>query len=45
MVAQRDAVLLLLILDFVSLPNKSLGGPGNTKVRGRRHCTNVLFSQ
>ena len=41
--AQRDAVLLLSLLDFVSLPNKSLGGPGNTKVRVRRHSTNVLF--
>ena len=31
-VTQRATFLLLSLLCFVSLPNKRLGGPGNTKV-------------
>ena len=34
MVTQRTVVLLLSFLCFMSLPNKRLGGPRNTKVCG-----------
>ena len=36
---------ILSLLRFMSLPNKRLGGPGNTKVPGFRHCTKILNSQ
>ena len=42
MVMQRNAVLLLLLLCFVSLSNKGLGGPGNAKVCSFHCCTNAL---
>ena len=45
LVTQRAIVLLLLLLYFVSLPNKRLGGLENTKVRGFRRYTNVFNSQ
>ena len=41
----RAIVLLLLLLRFVNLPNKRLGGPGNTKVYGFRRLANFLDSQ
>ena len=44
-VTLRAIVLLLLLLRFLSLPNKRLGGPGNTKVRGFHCCANTLNSQ
>ena len=37
--------ILLLLLRFANLPNKRLGGPGNTKVCGYCRCTNILSSQ
>ena len=36
---------ILSLLRFMSLLNKRLGGPGNTKVRGFRHCAKILNSQ
>ena len=42
MVTQRDAVFILKFHRFVSLPNKRLGGTGNTKVCGFSHCDNIL---
>ena len=45
MVTQRATVLLLLLLCFTSLLNKSLGGPVTMNVRGYRHCANILSSQ
>ena len=40
----QQAIVLLLTLRFVSLPNKRPGGPRNTKVCGICRCTNVLNS-
>ena len=40
-VRQRAAVLLLSLLCFVSLLNKRLGDPGNTKVCGFYCCVSV----
>ena len=45
MVTQKATVLLLSLLCFASLLNKSLGGPVNMNVRGYRHCANILSSQ
>ena len=42
---QRVVVLFLLLLCLVILPNKRLGGPGNTKVRGFCQCANILNIQ
>ena len=41
----RCCSILLLLLRFANLPNKRLGGPGNTKVCGYRRCANILSSQ
>ena len=38
----RAVVLLISLLHCLSLPNKRLGGPGNTKVHDFCHRTNVL---
>ena len=44
MVTQR-AIVLLLFLHFVSLPNKRLRGLGNTKSCGFHRCGNILNNQ
>ena len=43
-VIQRATVQLLLLLHFMSLPNKRLEGLGNTKICGFRCCVNFLVA-